>query len=335
MEKPNFWSSWAVAMYSWVWASTPAVTRTITPGGAAELVGDTSASRSISWKESTMIRPTPSSTARSSSRRRLVVAVEADPLHREAGPLGDEQLAAGADVEREPVLGQPARRRSCRGRPCRRSRRRSRRRRRGRRGPGRGSRPRPGRTPVSRARGPARAAALPRPTSTPSALAAVCDQRCGDERVGVGRLTQPGGPAQGAVGVRPAGRVGGGHDVTSARGRRPRAGTGRWRAPPGSRRRAEPGPVQVAGLLVAARQHPAAVVEAVVGAGQLLEVARDAVRLAQLGGGLDDPRELGERPQQLALLLVRQQLGVRLGRRRPGRPRCASGSRRGRGRTAR
>jgi len=30
IEKPNFWSSWAVAMYSWVCASTPAVTRIIT-----------------------------------------------------------------------------------------------------------------------------------------------------------------------------------------------------------------------------------------------------------------------------------------------------------------
>ena len=40
---------------------------------------------------------------------RLVVAVEADPLHREARARGHRQLAAGADVEREPVLGQPAR----------------------------------------------------------------------------------------------------------------------------------------------------------------------------------------------------------------------------------
>ena len=33
IEKPNFWSSCAVAMYSWVCASTPAVTRIITPDG--------------------------------------------------------------------------------------------------------------------------------------------------------------------------------------------------------------------------------------------------------------------------------------------------------------
>ena len=37
----------------------------------------------------------------------LVVAVEADALHREAGPLGHRQLAARADVEVQPLLGQP------------------------------------------------------------------------------------------------------------------------------------------------------------------------------------------------------------------------------------
>jgi hypothetical protein len=53
-------------MYSWVCASTPAVTRTITravrPVSAVSV-----ASRWISWKESTTIRPTPASTARRSS----------------------------------------------------------------------------------------------------------------------------------------------------------------------------------------------------------------------------------------------------------------------------
>ncbi len=72
IEKPNFWSSWAVAMYSWVWASTPAVTRTRTrcvrPSRSA-----ISASRSISWNESTMTRPTPRVTARSSSASLLLL----------------------------------------------------------------------------------------------------------------------------------------------------------------------------------------------------------------------------------------------------------------------
>jgi hypothetical protein len=66
IEKPNFWSSWAVAMYSWVWASTPAVTRTIT-GTLVPSSAVTSVSRSISMKESTMTRPTRERTARSSS----------------------------------------------------------------------------------------------------------------------------------------------------------------------------------------------------------------------------------------------------------------------------
>ena len=63
IEKPNFWSSCAVAMYSWVCASTPAVTRTMTLL-ARSSSRHTAASRSISAKESTMIRPTPISTAR-------------------------------------------------------------------------------------------------------------------------------------------------------------------------------------------------------------------------------------------------------------------------------
>ena len=41
-----------------------------------------------------------------------------------------------------------------------------------------------------------------------------------------------------------------------------------------------------------------------------LEVAGDPVRLAQLGGAGDHPRELGQRAQQLALELVREQRRV-------------------------
>ena len=107
IEKPNFWSSWAVAMYSWVCASTPAVTRTITPTGAS-CPAASSASRSISSKESTTIRPTPASTARRSSAHGLVVAVEADPGRVDAGAQRDGQLAGRADVEAQPLLGDPA-----------------------------------------------------------------------------------------------------------------------------------------------------------------------------------------------------------------------------------
>ena len=88
-EKPNFWSSCAVAMYSWVCASTPTVTRTITCGRGVALRGQRwPAARSRRW-ESTTIRPTPASSARRSSASRLVVAVEPDPRRVEAGPQRD------------------------------------------------------------------------------------------------------------------------------------------------------------------------------------------------------------------------------------------------------
>ena len=56
--KPNFWSSCPVAMNSWVCASTPTVTRTMT-GATTPSSAATAAIRSISWKESTTMRPTP------------------------------------------------------------------------------------------------------------------------------------------------------------------------------------------------------------------------------------------------------------------------------------
>ena len=86
----------------------------------------------------------------------LVVAVEADPRHVEPGPLGDRELAAGADVEARAPPRPPSARSRCRGRPCPRRRRRSRRTPRGTPGPGPGSPPRRGRTPGCRARPPGR-----------------------------------------------------------------------------------------------------------------------------------------------------------------------------------
>ena len=126
-EKPNFWSSCAVAMNSWVCASTPTVTRTSTRGRTPRSRAS-AVSRSISSNESTMIRPTPASSARASSDDRLVVAVEADPLRRHPGGQRDGQLAAGADVEEQALLGDRSGRPPCTGTPCPRSRRRRRRR---------------------------------------------------------------------------------------------------------------------------------------------------------------------------------------------------------------
>ena len=73
IEKPNFWSSWAVAMYSCVCASTPAVTRTMHSRWSRRVSRVISTSRSISVKESTMIRPTPATTARRSSGKVLLL----------------------------------------------------------------------------------------------------------------------------------------------------------------------------------------------------------------------------------------------------------------------
>ena len=73
---PNFWSSCAVAMNSWVCASTPTVTRICTrcrtPCRSAA-----AATRTISWKESSTIRPTPALNARSISAALLLLPCSA------------------------------------------------------------------------------------------------------------------------------------------------------------------------------------------------------------------------------------------------------------------
>ena len=70
IERPNFWSSCAVAMYSWVWASTPSGHADHHPRGDTRDPRRPPASRSISTNESTMIRPTPASSARRELGRR-------------------------------------------------------------------------------------------------------------------------------------------------------------------------------------------------------------------------------------------------------------------------
>ena len=122
-EKPNFWSSCAVAMNSWVCASTPTVTRTSTrcrtPAASAAC-----ASRAISCRESTTIRPTPAATARASSVDRLVVAVH---RIRSAGKPAASATASSPPVQTssaEPLLERSSARPSLDRKPCRRSRRR-------------------------------------------------------------------------------------------------------------------------------------------------------------------------------------------------------------------
>ena len=72
---PNFESSCPVRTNSWVWASTPGVTRTSTagPGVAPPRPLTRPPRRSISSKESTTILPTPVSTARASSASDLLL----------------------------------------------------------------------------------------------------------------------------------------------------------------------------------------------------------------------------------------------------------------------
>ena len=288
-----------------------------------------------------MTRPTPSSTARSSSPSVLLLPWKPTRSIGKPARSATAQLAAGADVEGEPVLGQPARDGRAEERLA-------------------GVEDVVAGEGVAEGAGPGAEVVLVEDVRRRAVLADQLGQRHSPDARARRRPWRPsatrgarrarwGRPAHGASAGRPAcssagrrrrapSRRGGrwARPLTSAREPRRRGGAGRWRARSGSRRPASSrARWQVAGLLVAARQHPAGVVEAVVGAGELLEVARDPVRLAQLGGGLDHPRELGERAQQLALLLVGEQRRGATRPRRPGRPRCASGWRRARGRTAR
>ena len=292
-------------MYSWVWASTPAVTRIITPVRAPELAGDVG--EALDLVEG--VDDDPADTELDGAlelAQALVVAVEADALHREARPLGDEQLAARADVEVQPLLGQPAH-------------------------DGRAEEGLAGVEDVVAANASLKARARARKSASSRTYAGEpCsrdqvgqrDSADAEHAVGLGgglRPEQLGTSSLGSLGSRsqagprrapsacaqPDGcEVGTRHIRSGAETpsrRRPLASTVRVATTSISRAR-----LTGADRLVALRQHPAGVVEPVVDAGGVLEVAGDPVRLAQLGRGRDDARELGERPQQLALLLVRR-----------------------------
>ena len=78
--------------------------------GDAELGGQRRASRSISSIESMMMRPTPTSSARRSSATDLLLPCSPMRRGRELGLDRDGELATGAHVEVEALLGDPARR---------------------------------------------------------------------------------------------------------------------------------------------------------------------------------------------------------------------------------
>ena len=181
----------------------------------------------------------------------------------------------------------------------------------------------PGQLAARRRRRGRRAAARPRAASSSSPAASA---GAGRPVSGGAWMSACSGPA--GCALRPHIRSGALTPSTA----RPLAST--WRAAAHSHSRAR---CSVGGLLVAHRQHPAGVVELVVGAGQLLQVAGDPVRLAQLGRGGDDRGELAERADQVALARVLQQPEVRRVRhgRRPGRRRCGPARRAGRARTGR
>ncbi len=105
--KPNFWSSWAVARKSWVSACTPLLTRTSTcwvapPRSAIAM------SRSSSTSLSITIEPMPTATAFSSSTTLLLLPWKPEPRGIGSCGEGDGELAAGADVDGEPLVGDPA-----------------------------------------------------------------------------------------------------------------------------------------------------------------------------------------------------------------------------------
>ena len=79
-EKPNFWSSCAVAMNSWVCASMPTVVRMSSGTGdppAATRAWASGTRRSISSNESTTTWPMPASTASRSSTSDLLLPCSA------------------------------------------------------------------------------------------------------------------------------------------------------------------------------------------------------------------------------------------------------------------
>ncbi len=107
-DSPNFWSSWAVAMNSWVCASTPTVTRTSTGctiAGAGGSVGD--AHHVLERVDDDA--PDAGRHGRLDLRHRLVVAVHQEALPRHPGTQRDRELAARRHVDAQALIGDPAR----------------------------------------------------------------------------------------------------------------------------------------------------------------------------------------------------------------------------------
>ena len=243
IEKPNFWSSWAVAMYSWVCASTPAVTRTITRAGLPGL-------RRHRGEPVDLVEGVDDDPADARPRRRGAARRSSCCCRGSRSGPGRSRPAARRSARRPSTRrGRAPPRRpsgppSCTGTPCRRRRRRSRRTPRG--------------TPAARARKsassrtyagePCSATRSRRSTPPTSSAPASFLRAVEDHSSGTSALTSAGarsqdGPRSAAVGVRPAGLVGDGigpHIRSGAETPSRREAVGEHRA--GRRRRAAAGP---------------------------------------------------------------------------------------------
>ena len=104
---PNFWSSCAVAMNSWVCASTPTVTRICTRWRLPSRLGDVRDAHDL-LEGVEHDAPDAGLDGPLDLVGGLVVAVQRDALGGHPGVERGGQLAAGADVEVEPLLVQPA-----------------------------------------------------------------------------------------------------------------------------------------------------------------------------------------------------------------------------------
>ena len=277
MAKPNFWSSCAVAMNSWVCASTPTVSRTITGATDSPLAGDRVQPGDL--VERVEHHPTDPGFDRGDQLgRRLVVAVQRDPLGREAGPQRHGQLAAAAHVQREALRRPPSGRPRCTGTPWPRS------------APTRppnaaansAARPRKSSSSITNSGVPKRSASSR--TSTPASSSAPSPARTAFRGQTAGASSSSPaasggrGPAVSGGVWMPACSGPAGCALTAFPPRPPRShplrggdaeqaqAVGQHLA--GGHAQREPGPVQLGGGLVAHRQHPAGVVELVVRAGQ-------------------------------------------------------------------
>ena len=109
IERPNFWSSWAVEMYSWPPACTPVVTRTITGARRSAARGDR-VGHPVDLDERVDDDPADAGVERPRDLRvRLVVAVQADVGAGDPGAQRDGELAARGGVDAQALLVHPAR----------------------------------------------------------------------------------------------------------------------------------------------------------------------------------------------------------------------------------